>query len=355
MKEKMKVVMYGMGVIGSKIAKAILNKQGIEIVGAIDIEPQKVGKDLSEILDLQEKTGIIVSNETNQMLSSSNAQAVVHTTSSHLTEVFPQIAECIEADLNVISTCEELSYPFQRHSELSKKLDSLCKNHKVTVVGTGINPGYLMDTLPLVLTGPCLDVKSVKVTRMMNSVQRRIPFQKKVGTGLSVEEFRKYIDNKIITGHVGLLESINMIADGLGWQLDEARELPPEPIIAEKEVTTPLGVVKPGQVLGLKSHAYGKMKGKEIIILNFIAYAGVEEEYDEVIIEGEPNIHQKILGGVHGDIGTVATTINTIPKVINASPGLMTMKDLPVPSATPMDMRIYIKGSGILKFQSSKY
>ncbi|MCP2604923.1 hypothetical protein NLC29_02075, partial [Candidatus Aminicenantes bacterium AH-873-B07] len=312
--------------------------------GVIDIDPKKVGKDMGEILKLPEKTGIIVSNNSKEIFEKSKAIAVIHTTSSYLPQVFPQIKECIEAGLNVISTCEELSFPYKRHPELAKEIDSIAKKHQVTVVGTGINPGYLMDTLPLTLTGPCLEVKSIKVTRIMNSAKRRIPFQKKVGTGLNPEEFKKYIDERIITGHVGLLESINMIADGLGWKLDEAKELPPEPVIAEKEIDTPLCKVIPGKVLGLKSIAYGKIDGKEVIKLSFIAYAGVEEEYDEIIIEGKPNIHQKIIGGVHGDIGTIATTINTIPKAINALPGLYTMKDLPVPSATPMDMRIYIKG-----------
>jgi len=343
MKEKIKVIIYGLGVIGGNIAKAILEKEGIEITGVIDIDPQKVGKDIGEVLELSEKTGVIVSNNSKETFEKANAIAVIHTTSSYLPQVLPQIKECIEAGLNVVSTCEELSFPYKRHPELAQEIDSLAKRHQVTVVGTGINPGYLMDTLPLTLTGPCLEVKSVKVTRMMNSAKRRIPFQKKVGTGLSPEEFKKYIDEKIITGHVGLLESINMIADGLGWELDEAEELPPEPVIADKEVNTPLCKVTPGKVLGLKSIAYGKMNGKEVIRLSFIAYAGVEEEYDEIIIEGKPNIHQKIIGGVHGDIGTIATTINTIPKAINALPGLYTMKDLPVPSATPMDMRVYIK------------
>ncbi|MCP2520547.1 hypothetical protein NLD30_08900 [SCandidatus Aminicenantes bacterium Aminicenantia_JdfR_composite] len=343
MEDKIKVIIYGLGVIGGNIAKAILEKKGIEITGVIDIDPQKVGKDMGEILGLPEKTGVIVSNNSKEVFENSSAIAVIHTTSSYLPQVFEQIKECIEARRNVISTCEELSFPYKRHTELADKIDTLARNYGVTVVGTGINPGYLMDTLPLVLTAPCLDVKSIKVTRMMNSAKRRIPFQKKVGTGLTPEEFRKCIEEKRITGHVGLLESINMIASGLGWELDETKELPPEPVIAEKEIETPLCKVEPGKVLGLKSIAFAKMNGKEVISLNFIAHAGVEEEYDEIIIEGNPNIHQKILGGVHGDIGTVAVTINTIPKVINASPGLFTMKDLPVPSATPMDMRVYIK------------
>jgi 4-hydroxy-tetrahydrodipicolinate reductase len=275
-----------------------------------------------------------VEKDADAVLSRVNAQAVVLTTSSHISTVFPQIAQCLKAALNVITTSEELSFPWNRDPERAGKIDRLAKEQGVTVVGTGINPGYLMDTLPLVLTAPCLKVSSIQVNRMMNSAKRRLPFQIKVGTGLTKEEFREKIENKSITGHVGLLESIHMIAAGLGWDLQEATELPPEPVISENLIETPLGQVAPGQVTGLRSVAYGKRDGKESIKLEFCANAGVVEEYDEIIIKGKPNIHQKVIGGVHGDVGTVAMTINTIPRTIEAPAGLRVMKDLPPPVAT---------------------
>ncbi len=201
------------------------------------------------------------------------------------------------------------------------------------MTGTGINPGYLMDTLPLVLTAPCLDVKSIKVTRMMNSAHRRIPFQKKIGTGLTVDEFKQFVAEKTITGHVGLVESGQMIAAGLGWELDEITEYPPEPVIAEAEITTPYKSVKKGQVAGLKSVAIAKKDGKPVITLEFVAYAGNDPQYDAINIEGTPNINERIDGGVHGDWGTIAMVLNAIPKVLKANPGLLTMIDLPCPSA----------------------
>ncbi len=179
------------------------------------------------------------------------------------------------------------------------------------------------------MTAPCLDVKSVRVTRMMDSSKRRLPFQRKIGTGLTQQEFQQKMEEKEITGHVGLLESIYMIAAGLGWELDEAIELPPEPVIDEKKVQTAVGIVKPGDVIGLTSLAFGRKDGQEVIFLKFSANAGVDEEYDEILITGESNIHQKIIGGVHGDIGTVAVTINSIPRVVSAPAGLVLMKDLP--------------------------
>jgi len=331
---KMSVIIYGCGVMGRKTAEALLAKKSFQIVGAIDIDPALVGKDLGEILTPPRKLGIVIKKDAKAVFSNVKAQAVVLTTTSHLKSVVPQIEQCLKAGLNVISTCEELSYPWKRGPQLAKKIDDLAKKCGVTVVGTGINPGYLMDTLPLALTAPCLRVDSVKVKRMMDSSKRRIPFQAKVGTGLSQKEFRKKIDNKIITGHVGLLESINMISDGLGWKLDMTRELPPQPIIAKKNIKTGLGVVPRGKVIGLVSKAFAKKKGKEVITLEFCAHASVRKEFDEVIIKGKPNIHEKIMGGVHGDIGTVAVTINTIPRAIQAEAGLKVMKDLPPAIAT---------------------
>lgn len=330
---KIRVIIYGCGVMGRKIAQALCDKRSFDVVGAIDIDLKLVGKDLGRLFDKPKELGIIIEKDAERLFSKVNAQAVVITTTSYLKAVFPQITQSLKAGLNVVSTCEELSYPWKREPELSQKLDNLAREKGVTVTGTGINPGFLMDTLPLILTAPCLKVTAIRVTRMMDSSKRRIPFQIKIGTGLSQKEFQQKIEKKVITGHVGLLESIQMIADGLGWELDEARELPPEPVIDEKEIKTALGVINPGDIIGLTSLAYGKKEGREVITLNFSANAAVDEEYDEIVIEGEPNIRQRIIGGVHGDIGTVAVTINTIPRVVEASAGLKLMKDLPPPRA----------------------
>lgn len=269
------------------------------------------------------------------VLSREKADVVIIATSSSLEKIFPTIESVVKSGSNVISICEELSFPFQYQAKLSEKIDVLAKSNNVTVVGTGINPGYLMDLLPIVLTAPCQSVKSIKVTRMMNSAKRRVPFQKKIGTGLTVEEFHKKINRKDITGHVGLTQSIQMILSALGMDYDEIVELPPKEIITEKELITSYGEKVPkGYVCGLQSKAFARSGGEEVIILDFVAYAGDHEEYDSIIIEGTPRIEQKITGGVHGDLGTSAMVANLIPKVIVARPGLATMKDLPVPSNT---------------------
>lgn len=342
MENKIRVIFFGFGPMGKLIAKGIVEKKGVEIVGAVDIAKDIIGKDIGEVLELGKTLGVTITDDFEGLLSKVEADIAVIATVSHVEKVYPQIASCTKAGINVISTCEELSYPYYKHPELSSEIDTLAKKYGVTVLGTGINPGYLMDALPIILTGACQHVEHIKVVRMMDSSKRRVPYQKKIGTGLTPAEFRKMISAKKITGHVGLVESIAMIASALGWNLDEIKEFPPEPVIAEEEVETSYTVIRRGKVAGLKSNAHGIRGGKPVIVLEFASYANAEEEYDDVYVEGAPKIHERIFGGVHGDLGTVAMIINMITKVLNAQPGLLTMKDLPIPSATTEDMRVYL-------------
>lgn len=333
--EKIRVVLYGCGVMGRRIAQALLAKKSFEIVGAVDVNPEIVGRDVGELLEPARPIGVRVEKDAPALFRRVRAQAVLHATSSRLESVQPQLAQCVEAGLDVVSTCEELSFPWKRHPERARELDALARRHDATLVGTGINPGYLMDTLPVFLTAPCLRVDSIRVTRRMNSARRRVPFQEKVGTALTPDEFQRKISSGAITGHVGLMESIHLIASSLGWTLDEVRELPPEPVLAERETPTALGPVPPGRVIGLRSVAYGSRGGARVVELEFCAHAGVTEEYDEVVLKGDPGLHQKILGGVHGDTGTVAMAIHTVPRAIAAPAGLRTMTELEVPRWVP--------------------
>lgn len=342
---EVRVILFGIGAIGSRIATFALQKEGLEVVGAVEIAQDKVGKSLGEVLNLDTPVDVTVTDDPDTLFSKVKADVVIHSTVSYLKLAYPQIIKCVKAGVNVVSTCEELSYPYHKYPKLADEMDKLAKEHGVTVLGTGINPGYLMDTLPITLTGPCLDVKSVKVTRMMYSGNRRSSYQKKIGTGLTTEAFNQMITDGEMTGHVGLIESACMIAEALGWKLDDVVELPPEPVISEKETKTTYTTVRPGHVAGLRSVAHGVKGGKTVITLEFVSHTNVEKPYDAVTIDGTPSIHERIEGGVNGDIGTIAMIINSIPKVLNARPGLYTMKDFPLPSAAVKDLRRYIKAS----------
>ena len=337
-----KVVLYGVGAVGSLIAKFLVQKQGIEIVGAIDVAKEKVGKDLGEILGISRHLGVVISDNPEMVLTRVKPDVIVHTTSSYLKEVFPQLTELVNHGVNVVSTCEELSYPHYSEPRLAEKLDSLAKKKGATVLGTGINPGFLMDTLVITLTAVCQKVDRIEVMRVMNAATRRVPFQRKIGAGLSLEGFRRAIEEKHITGHVGLDQSVAMIAAALAWKLDRVKVDPVAPVVAEKPVRSEAVEVSASHVAGLKQVAKGYRKGTEVITLEFQAYVGAEEEFDSIVIEGVPRVNQRITPCVHGDLGTVAMVVNSIPKVINALPGLMTTKDLPVPSAATENMTNYL-------------
>ncbi len=337
MPEPFKVLQIGFGTIGTTIAKTILERKNLELVGVTDVDPKLQGKSVEELLSLSTGSSTIITDDFQVYLNNLDKQPIdiaCILTSSSLEKVAPIISECLEAGLDVVSLCEELSYPFIRYPQLSKDLDQLAQQVKKTILGTGINPGFLMDLLPIVLTGPCPTVDRVHVTRCMNSSNRRASFQKKIGTGMTQTEFEKAIAEKIITGHVGLVESIQMLSAALGMNLDYAEEFPPEPVIATTEIKTPFTTVQEGEVCGLKSKAVGRKNGETLISLDFFAYAGASPAYDEIKIDGLPNITQRIEGGMHGDYGTVGMIVNAIPLVIQAQPGLLTMKDIPCPRNT---------------------
>lgn len=340
--EEVKVVLYGVGAVGKLIARFLLEKQGVKIVGAIDLAEDKVGKDLGLLLGLNKKLGVVISKDGASIFSKVKADIAIHATTSYLKDTYPQIASLLKHRVNVISTCEELSYPYFSEPELAEKLDALAKEHGVTVLGTGINPGFLMDTLVITLTAVCQKIEKIEAVRVMNAATRRLPFQKKIGASLTIEEFKQKIANKQITGHVGLEQSIAMIADALCWKLDEIKAEAVEPIITKETVESNVIKVEAGKVAGLRQTARGFMEGQEVILLDFQAYIGAKEEYDAITIQGVPTIKQKIQPCIHGDIGTVAMVVNSIPKVLNAPAGLLTMKNLPIPSAALGDLRKHI-------------
>jgi len=335
MTNKFNVVQVGLGPMGRIIVRLILNRENLSLNGVVDIDPNLKGKNLGELLEIKKGDNIMIESDLNDILLRKKIDVIIIATSSSLEKIAPLIIRGVKSGSNIISICEELSYPFLHQPKLSEELDLLAKANGTTIVGTGINPGYLMDLLPIVITAPCQSVKSIKVTRMMNSAKRRLPFQRKIGTGLSPNEFRQKIDNKEITGHVGLTQSIQMICDALGFEYDEIKEFSPKAMITEEDFTTSYGEnVLKGNVCGLQSKAVALKDDNELVLLDFVAYAGDHEEFDSIEIKGTPNIHQKIIGGVHGDLGTSAMVVNLIPIVTRARSGLLTMKDLPVPCNT---------------------
>ncbi len=328
------VLQFGFGSLGKSIATAMIDRKNLHLVGVVDIDPEFSGRTVEELLSLSEGSRTMIQEKMESFISDSSVDVAVIATTSSLEVITPNILECLSKGMHVISICEELSYPYDRHHHLSDEIDSAAKIAGKVVLGTGINPGYLMDLLPIVLSAPCQQIETIHVTRHMNSSHRRFSFQKKIGTGMTESEFWRNIDEGFITGHVGLVESIRMIDAALNLGLDSIQELPPEAVIAEADVTNPFTTINKGDVLGLKSIGVGLRNNDTIITLSFLAYAEATPQYDEVIIEGTPKIHQRIEGGVQGDLATIGMILNLIPLISSSKPGLVTMKDIPVPRNT---------------------
>ena len=245
---EIRIILYGVGSIGSQIARLLLRKKGLKIVGAVDASPEKIGRDLGEVIGVEKTLGVSISGDSERLLSSVDADVALHATSSFLKDVYPQLAQLIRHGVNVISTCEELTYPYVVDESLAFNLDRLARKHGVTLLGTGVNPGFLMDTLPIALSGLCQEVKHIKVERVIDAAKRRLPFQKKIGAGLTPEEFEDMIEKRIITGHVGLEQSIAMIADALGLSLQRI-EAEPAQAHLPVQVAVPTHVVDHGDDL----------------------------------------------------------------------------------------------------------
>ncbi len=328
MKRNINVLQYGIGPIGAKITKFILDRENIKIVGAVDIDPEKIGKDLGEAAGIGRKLGVIISGNIEEELSRPNIDVVVLTTASGLDSIKPQLSEIVAHRINVVSTCEELTFPWKTNSSFSKEIDEAARLNNVSVLSTGVNPGFLMDFLPSALTAVSKDVEKILVERIQNAQFRRIPFQRKIGAGLTPGEFRKRIDDGSLR-HVGLTESMHMIASKLGWELDKTEDII-EPVIAEERTEAGELIIEKGNALGVRQTGRGFSDGEELITLNFIAAVGQPSPKDRIFIKGTPDIDMTIKDGVNGDTATCAITVNAIEAVLNAEPGLRTMIDIPI-------------------------
>ena len=319
-----KFVHVGLGPMGARICKLACQKEGIGIVGAV--ERINIGLDVGEVIESGKKLGVLITDDLDVALEKKPAIAV-HSTLSSLELIKEQLITIIRAGVNIVSTCEELSYPWDTQTAIAEELDTLAKKNNVTILGTGVNPGFCMDTFPIVMTGICQDVEHIRVARIQDARPRRLPFQKKIGAGCTPEEFDE-LKKAGSLRHVGLEESANMVAAAMGWRIDEYTETI-DPIMAEKEVSSEFMTVKPGQAVGVEQISVGKMRGREVVRMEFRAYLGAPESFDAVYITGTPNLEVVAKDGIHGDIATASMVVNAMPRVIDAPAGLLTMKDLP--------------------------
>jgi hypothetical protein len=336
-KKRIRAIQYGVGPIGASIARLMREKHAIEICGAIDTDPAKVGRDLGEVVGASDAPwGVKISADAKEILDQA-ADVVIHSTSSSLSKVMEQLLACLEAESCVVSTCEELAYPYRTHPELAAKLDAAAKDWGVALVGTGVNPGFVMDKLVVTLAAVSQRIEHAKALRIVDASKRRLPLQKKIGAGMTVEEFRARVAEGVIK-HVGLPESVAMVADSLNLPVDDITETI-EPMVANERVQTEFLTVEAGQAAGVHQIARGTRGGKELVYLELQMYVGAKDPADTVELKGHPNISLVIPGGSHGDIATASVVVNSIPVILDAPAGLRTSRDLPIgffsPNARP--------------------
>jgi hypothetical protein len=325
-----RVLHFGLGPIGVGVVKQVAERTGFKSVGAVDIDPAKVGKDLGHVAGVGRALRVKVSDDAKKAIKASKPDVVVLCTSSSLKSVLPQIEAILKLKVPIVSTTEELAYPTKANMRYARVIHALAKKARVAVLGTGVNPGFVMDALPIMLTGVCERVHAVRIDRVQDARIRRLPFQQKIGAGLTPEQFQRKVDDGSVR-HVGLAESVAMIADAFGWKLDRITD-EIQPRIATETVSSDYLAVDAGYVCGIEQDGIGYRDGVPVITLHMEAYLGAPESFDSVEITGSPALTMKIAGGVHGDIATASIVVNSLPKILEVTPGLHTMRDMPIPS-----------------------
>lgn len=345
--ENVKVLIWGFGAMGSGMATMLMKKQGVEIVGVCDAHPDRVGKDFKEVIGYKgDHKEVIISSDIDALIASTKADVALLATDSFTKNAYEKIVKLLEAKMNVVSTAEEMAFPAVNEPELAKKMDEVAKANGVSVLGTGINPGLIMDLLVLTLTGAMEEVDHV-TARRVNSLSPFGPaVMEEQGVGLPLDEFEKLNAKGELAGHVGFKESVGMMAAGLGVKLDSF-EQQMKPIVTDVDRKSPYGFAAAGALAGVNMTAQGKVDGKVFFDMQhpqqIEPQLGGTETGDYIILEGNPKVQMAITPEVDGGLGTIAMCVNMIPQTINAEPGLKTMIDLPVPRAICGDMRELIK------------
>ncbi|WP_455543393.1 2,4-diaminopentanoate dehydrogenase [Intestinibacter sp.] len=337
-----KVGIWGFGAMGSGMANMIANKKGIEIVAVCD--RRNAGKELYDVLGIErgDRSEVIIKSDEKEAFTEKCADVVLVATDSFTKKVYDKIIFLVERKMNVISTAEEMAYPQAGEPELAKNIDKAAKENKVSVLGTGINPGFVLDLLVLALTGTCENVNSIKAVRVNDLSPFGTAVMEEQGVGVTKDVFLKGVEEGTIAGHVGFVESINMICDGLGWNLEKIEQTK-EPIMTNVDRKSKYAEAKAGNVAGCRQCGYGYVDGEVLIEMEhpqqIIPEAEGIKTGDYIHIKGTPNLDLQITPEIPGGIGTYSMIVNSIPLVINAREGLRTMLDIPVPRALMGDVR----------------
>jgi len=342
--KKINVVIWGFGAMGRGMADMLLNKKGVAISGVCDLHPDLIGKSIFHILSRPQNDhpDVLVTDDIDALLNKDTCDIVLLATDSFTKKAFPKMKKVLERGINCISTAEEMAYPKAQDPDLAEELDRMAKANGVTVLGTGINPGFIMDLLVIALSGTMERVDHIEANRV-NSLSPFGPaVMEEQGVGITVEAFVKGVREGTLAGHVGFAESVRMIADAIGVELSDFKQQM-KPIVTSVDRKSKYGEAKKGNVAGVNMTGQGYVDGKVFIDMKHPQQIEPEMEGthtgDYIKIQGVPEVNMAITPEIDGGIGTIAVCVNMIPHVLNARPGLKTMIDLPVPRAILGDMR----------------
>jgi 2,4-diaminopentanoate dehydrogenase len=328
---KVKVIQFGLGPIGIESLKLAAEHAWIEVVGGVDIDPAKLGRTLEELAGTPALGGARVFRSLDDLFAAvGEPDVVLHTAGSSAAASFEQVRPALDRGISVASTCEELIFPALKTPALADEYNDVCERTGARVVGTGVNPGFVMDVLPICLTGVSREVRSVYVERVVDASTRRQPLQAKIGSGQDPAEFRaKFAAGK--AGHAGFQQSVALLAHAMAWKLDEIRETC-EPVVATSRVVTRHFDVAPGRSLGIHQTCIGLAGGETKIRLDLQMYLDAPLPHDAIVVKGRPELNLVLNGGVAGDDATVAALINVVPRLLAAAPGVRLMTELAVPA-----------------------
>jgi len=331
---KTRVAQFGLGPIGVESLKLLAHTPWAEVVGGIDIDPAKQKLTLSELCNEPALGDAAVYDSFEALAAKARPDVVLHTAGSNLVTTIDQIAPMVDAGVSVATTCEPMLYPWLTAPRPADTLDAAAKAHNVSLVGTGVNPGFVMDVLPVVASGVMRRVDRVEVLRVVDASTRRQPLQRKVGSGMAPADFEaRFAAGQ--AGHAGFRESVALIAASMGWPVDAAaiRETLAA-VVADKPIDTEHFHVEPGQTRGLHQICTFEHQGREVIHLDLTMALAEPNPRDVVTLHGEPDLRLEFPQGVAGDTATVAALVNCVPRLLDARPGIRLMTDLAAPMRT---------------------
>ncbi|MCL2704003.1 MAG: 2,4-diaminopentanoate dehydrogenase [Defluviitaleaceae bacterium] len=342
-----KVAIWGFGAMGRGVGAMLLKKKGVEITGVIN-RRSNLGKEIHELLGVERKDhpAVTITNNVEEVIFHKSCDVVVICTDSFTKDSYDKIKLALENKLNVVSTAEEFAFPQAQNPELTASLDKIARENGVTALGTGINPGFILDYLIVALTGTCEEVTSIAAQRVNDLSPFGPAVMHEQGVGITPETYRERMAANDLAGHVGFPESIAMVAEALGWKLEKVEQTK-DPIISNTHREGPYATVEPGNLAGIRQQGYGYVNGEVKIHMDHpqqcLPHIEGTNTGDYIQIKGTPNISMAITPEIPGGIGTISMSVNMIPHVINAAPGVVTMLDLPVPRAIMGDFRHMIK------------